>query len=230
MEQLKPKSKDKAKPDLTKVHVLHPKAPANGPSDDMVLIFAGKIIEQNAILKAGRNKLKSIRQQAKNAGVGLDRLERAQRFADGNGIEALIAEYQETMRYTGILLGAPIGEQLEFFASGNKSGSQEDLVYAAFHKGRTRALLGQEPDSQAYPPTTDLGQEHLKGWNDGDQQRHLQEKLTENSEAAAAEEKRKADEAKKAKKDKKTAGTDATVKIIEGTLNKLEEEPADADT
>lgn len=222
MEQLKPATKKNAKPDLSKVHVLHPKAPANGPSDDMVLIFAGKIIEQNAILKAGRNKLKSIRQQAKNAGVTLQRLERAQAFADGNGIEALIEEYQETMRYTGILMGAPVGEQLEFFATGNKSGSQEDLVYAAFHKGRTRALLGQEPDSQAYPPSTDLGQEHLKGWNDGDQQRHLQEKLTENSEAEAA----KAAAEKKAKKDKKQSAKDALVKTIEGTAERLEEPEA----
>lgn len=225
MEQLKPKTKNKAKPDLSKVHVLHPQPAANGPSDDMVLVFAGRMMEQAAILKAGRNKLKTIRQQAVNAGIALQRLERAQKFADGNGIEALIEEYQETMRYTGLLMGAPIGEQMQLFATGDKKGSQEDLIYAAFHKGRVRALLGQEPDDQAYPPNTDLGQEHLKGWNDGDEQRHLQEKLTENSEAAAAAEAKKKAEKKKTKK----AGEDATVKIIEGTMADLDKEPAKED-
>lgn len=224
MEQLKPQTKKKAKPDLSKAHVLHPQNPANGPSDDLVLVFAGRLIEQEAIIKAGRNKLKTIRQQASNAGITLKRLERAQIAADGEGIDKLIEEYQETLRYAGILMGAPVGEQLELLRTDTK-GSQEDLVYAAFHKGRVRALLKQPPDDQAYPPHTDLGQEHLKGWNDGEEQRILQEKLTENSEAAAAEEKQKAADKKNAKK----AGQDATVKIIEGTMADLDKEPAPAE-
>ena len=180
--------KPQTKPDLTK------QPAANGPSDDMVLVFAGKIMEQEALVRMQRNKLKTINQQAKNAGITLKRLERAKVAAEGDGLEGLIKEFNETARYTGILMGTPLGEQMEFFANptNKKGGSQEDLMYAAFHKGRVLGLLNKDLDEQAYPSNTDIGQEHLRGWTEGDEQRKLQDKLVENSEVAAAEAKRKA--------------------------------------
>ena len=225
MEQLKPKSKDKAKPDLTKASILTPPAGHNGPSHDQILIFAGRLIEQRAKVKAEQKAEKRIRQQATNAGIVIQELNEAMEIAD-IGIDAVVARFQRLIEYTKAL-GAPIGEQLTLFVNpADKSNlSREDLLYAAFHKGRILGLMGQEPDSQSYPLNGDIGQEHLRGWNEGDEQRHLQEKLTENSEAAAAEEAAK----KKAKKAKKDLATDATVKIIEGTVNKLDEEEELAD-
>jgi hypothetical protein len=199
----KPKAK-KALPDLTQTSSIM--QGHNGPSTDVVLVFAGRKIELQAEKKALGMKIKKLNQQITNAGITNKLMDRGLLIAE-TGVDAVVAEYRELI-FICKALGAPIGTQLSLISNPEVSGivSHEDLLNKAFAAGRILGLLGKNVDDQAYNPNTDLGQEHMKGWNDG--QKVLMDQMVRNSEEAAAQAKSDA-EAKAEKELERAAKADA---------------------
>jgi hypothetical protein len=199
----KPKAK-KALPDLSRASSIM-QSTANHPDTDTILVFAGRLIEARAEIKVKRLAEKKIKQQAVNAGITLESLDEAMELGE-LGIDVVLERFQRLIHYAKAL-GNPIGEQLTLFANpADKAVSHEDLLKKAFDAGRILGLLGKNVDDQAYNPNTDLGQEHMKGWNDG--QKVLMDQMVRNSEEAAAQAKRDA-EAKAEKELERAAKAEA---------------------
>lgn len=196
----------------------------NGPSDDVILVFAGQLLEVRADMVALRKVEKKIKQRMINAGISVGEMNEAIKLTE-LGPDAVADRFKKLLRYSKAL-GAPIGTQLSFFTEpGAKTESFEDQLKKAFDWGRTLSLLGKGPDEQMYPPNTPLGQEHLKGWQDGQQVRYAE--LTRNSEEEAARVQKIADD--KAAKAKKKADSPAgqAEATIRKTMDKLDD-PAPA--
>lgn len=189
------RSAKKVHEDKTKPRTPVTPAHNDGPSDDVILVFAGELISVRAD-KAALNKVeKKIKQRMTNAGITVAEMDEAIKLTE-IGPDAVAERFKKLLRYSRVL-GAPIGTQLSFFTDPDqKAPAYEDELKKAYDWGRTLSLLGKGPDEQMYPPNTPLGQEHLKGWNDGQKVRH--EQLMRNSEEEAARVK-KLDEEKKAK-------------------------------
>lgn len=173
----------------------------NGPSDDVILVFAGKLEECDLDIKALRDRRKKIVQEANNAGVVEAEMKDASKFVS-MGIDAALAKFKRFVRYWRVL-GGMREEQLTLFAEPNsKTLSHEEELKKAFDWGRTLGLMGKFPDTQMYQPETPLGQEQIRGWNEG--QKVLHEQLMRNSEEEAAR-KKKAEEDEAAKAAAKAA-------------------------
>ena len=127
----------------------------------------------------------------------IDELERE----DGTTVDNL-----RTFKRYCEFLGLPVGSQMQLFDAPQGNGmSQQSLLKHAAEEGYARGVMGKNPDDQAYPPLSPEGQEHMRGWSDG--QGVLKEKFIKLSEAMADAEKEKADKkAKKAKKAEKKRG------------------------
>lgn len=222
----KPKKK-KPLPDLSKPSALM-QAGENHPANDIILVFAGQIIEARAEIDDKRSVLKKIRQQATNAGIKVEELDEAIKLGE-QGIETVVSRFQRLIHYAKAL-GTPIGQQLQLFATEPAAISHETLLQGAFDQGRILALLGKDPDEQKYQPSSDLGQEHLRGWNDG--QKFRMEQFVRNSENVQAEAKRALEEAakKKTEADAKAAkkaksGKGKAEAAVRETMAKLDDEP-----
>ena len=172
-------------------------------ADDLVLAFAGKLAGYENQISDICALMKKERQRAMNAGLVMEDVEEARDLAAMEP-EKATQKLERILRYTRAL-GQPVGGlQLTLFADERKATlSREELMSKAFEAGKALALLGKNPDYQAYPKDSDLGQEHLKGWYAGqDRLKELFVELNEKETAAeAAKVKEKADkEATRAQK------------------------------
>ena len=182
-------TKGRVKPDLT--------AKSNQPDAETILIFAGQIKQKKALVDKARKALDMIRKQAKNAGIGMRELDEEMRNLELEPDE-LMARIQRKIAYAEAL-GNEVKPQLDLF-NYRKSGilTWKEQSEKAYQSGLARGLMGDDCDDQAYEATSELGQEHMRGWQAG--QKVLLERFASLSEQAAAVE-----AAKKAKMEKKAA-------------------------
>lgn len=208
---------------MVKTHTPAPKtiradtrAPApvghNGPSPDDVLFHLGLIKKGREVIKQASAAMKKINQRAKNIGITLEDLDDANMMLE-LGPEKATAKQARRIFYMRALQ-VPVGGQLQLFDNpvDAKAITQEGLLKEAFSWGRALGVANEPPDWQKYHQETDLGQEHQKGWYEGQE---VYSKLTNTNAAADINEAKsmqeKADEKlrqmaeKKAEKDKAAA-------------------------
>jgi hypothetical protein len=137
----------------------------NGASRDDLLFFRGRMRKDEEDLQAAKKQRKKTRQRAELAGIELEVLDMARQLEDEDS-NTTLRRMQTLQRYTEFL-GLAIGTQLSFLTGADARQPQEDEYEHAYRDGRDRGLEGLPPDDQAYPPLSPLGIEHMKGWNEG---------------------------------------------------------------
>lgn len=175
-------------PDLTKSATV---GSNSGPTREEGLFFAGQIDAADEKVKAAQKFRKSVRSQAKLAGIDLEQLDKARKERDREDGTTL-NQLRSFQTYCG-WFGLPLGQQMQLFDMPQKKGahSQEAVLKKARDSGYERGLMGLQPDEQAYPPMTPEGQEHAAGWGEGQKINHekflrLNEKISEQEAAKAA--------------------------------------------
>lgn len=198
-----PPPQGKTLPDLTVV------SNSNGPDRDEFLFMVGQLGKADLELKEKKDARKKLRQHFMNRGVNLAAMDWA--IAESEKEDNTTLDNMRDQKRYAEFLGLPIAFQLDFFdqpaASG--TGAAVSLMEKAFREGREAGIKGKNCDDQKYPPMTPEGQEHLRGWTEGQQVnlakfKDLETGLTQ-AEADAAKAKA-AKEAKKAAKAEKKAG------------------------
>lgn len=145
---------------------------SNTVDADTLLVYLGQIQQEEAKVKLAKQRLNKVWKLAINAGIVRKDLELVLKFADMDpdtvlGTIARIKDYAQWLEI-------PIGKQLSLFEIPNSSIlSSDELAERAYRAGYVLGVQGKNPDDQAYPPLTDLGQRHLEGWGAG-QRVHLE--------------------------------------------------------
>lgn len=185
----------------------------NGPAKEDFLFFVGQFKKADKRVADERAARKRLRQRAQNAGVNLDMADRAIAELDRDEGTTL-SNLRDLQRYLEFL-NLPVAHQMSFFDSpaAGKRRQEEDVLMRAYNEGKSRGVMGIDPDEMAYPPLTKEGMRHAEGWGDG--QAINLAKLAENSEAMEAE--RKAEEKAAADKiaKKKAAAEEKAAKATE---------------
>lgn len=164
---IKPRSGSRRKvhPDKTPKEIAEPTG-SNQVDADTVLVFLGKIQQEEAKVAAAKKRLNKAWKLALNAGIVRKDLELVRRFADQDP-DTVLATIQRIKQYAQ-WLDVPIGSQLTLFEVPSSSIlSQDELAERAYRAGYVLGIQGKNLDDQAYPPNTDLGQRHMEGWNSG---------------------------------------------------------------
>lgn len=181
-----PPKPEQIKPDLTQEHG------DNGPSNDDILFFRGQFITHKEKIKEAQALNKKMRQAAKNRGIDVMELDWLIKVADQEDDTEL--ERLRTRKKYAQAAGLPLGWQMDLFDSpAGNARAAEALEAKAYRTGYERGVAGLFPDEQAYPPALPEGQEHMRGWNEG--QKVNADKLLKLNEEIEAE--RAAKEAKK---------------------------------
>lgn len=179
----------------------------NGVSRDTCLFFVGQLKAADKILADARAERKKLRSTMKLQGIDLEILDKVLSLQKQEDTTNLLQ--QKTLKRYAEFLGMPLGSQMQLFDSPQSgvSFSQEAILKKAYDEGRERGLMGQNPDYQAYPEISPEGQEHTRGWNEG--QESLASRIKDLKSIQAAEEKARA--AKRAAKNANKAddGDDA---------------------
>lgn len=204
IETLQEPPKGTIHPDLTKQPAPPPTHNQTLPEHEKIVFFAGKFDEQEEEEEKLRAKRKRLKQQALNQGLTMETLQRARRDLAMEP-ETVLAREERYIHYMRAF-DSPLGTQLSLFPTAipKRTFSQKELLDKAFTEGRNLGINGKATDTQKYPEHTDLGQEHLRGWHDGQKVNHeFFLSLQESDDAAEAEAARKK-EAKLAEQKKKT--------------------------
>lgn len=177
----------------------------NGPTRDDILFFAGLFAKDQAAIKAAQKARKATRQRAQLFGIKVEILDEVMREAEKE--DDTTHERLSTFKQYAEFMGLPIGSQLTLFDAGGSTASsaRETLLDKAEREGRELGVMGKNTDEQKYPPMTDEGQAHLRGWHEG-QKVQVEKFLKHNEEVAAAA---AAEEAKKNKRKAKSAEPEA---------------------
>jgi hypothetical protein len=157
---------------------------------DTILFFFGQLKEKGAAKKAAQKAESSVRRQFKNAGVSLNIYDTIVRLSEQEDADAVQKFVDEFLHIAGAFNHVAPGTQLNLLEG---PGSVVGAKDKARRDGYARGLSGQNPDDQAFPQNTDLGQEHYAGWLDG--QIKLQQRFVALNEKVRQEEEEK--EAKK---------------------------------
>lgn len=193
-------SPDRIKPDLTQA-----KTGDNGPDKADTLFFVGQFKLADARLAEARTARKKIRQAAKLRGHTIQQLEEAMRIVEEDDDTEL--KRQQAKKTYLQHMDHPMGMivQLNLFGSPDAGNGQAagGVSEKAYKRGFQLGVMALDPDDQAYPPMTPEGQEHMKGWHDG-QKVNTDKLLSLNAEIAADA------AAKEAKKAAKAAKPEAT--------------------
>lgn len=137
------------------------------------LFFKGQFERDQAALKDAQTQRKKTRQRAKLLGIDVETMDMALALTNEND-DTSLNRFQTLARYTQYL-NLPIGSQLSFLVDGDGAVSEDDYQKAN-REGFELGIQGKDPDDQAYPPLSPLGNEHRVGWNDG--QRELKARFT----------------------------------------------------
>lgn len=158
----------------------------NEPTRDDALFMMGQFAIAQAKLKEAQNSRKRIRQRAKNMGFDLEQFDLA--IAERERQDGTTLDNLRTFQRYCQFFDLPIGSQFELFDKPNNGGgaSQQSANEKAYREGYELGVMAKDPDEQAYPPMTPEGQEHMRGWHDG--QKVNTDKLAKQSEEFAAEE------------------------------------------
>lgn len=184
-------------PDLTKPQAGegHNFAPA-----DRITMFASQLRQLEDKKSEIADQIKKVRQRAKNAGLGLDAMKRGEKLASMDPANAQ-AWLEETIHYAEAfdVEVNPKIKQLKLFDMGDGDDSEEAkqqrAMRQAYNFGKRLALMEKPSDDQKYHPNSPLGQEHLRGYAEGEkiltafavEQEELDEKETAEAEARAKE-------------------------------------------
>jgi hypothetical protein len=162
---------------------------------DTILFFYGQLEEKVKAKKAAAKAEAAVRKQFANTGVTLNIFDTMVRLSQQDDPDAVQKFFDEFV-YLADVFSQPVGAQLGLFEG---AGNPADAMKKAFASGRDLGLRGKNPDDQAYPQNTDLGQEHYRGWQDG-QEVQRQKFLQVNQEAREAEAAKEAKLAEAAKR------------------------------
>ena len=216
----------KTKPDLT---LVPPGVGHNGdlPDPDKILVFAGRQMELLAEKKVVGKKIEELHKQMKNAGIPVAALKEGMDIYE-KGIDTAFNFYRMVIHISKAL-GSPLGYQMKLFDDPKEANpSRQSELEVAYDKGKILGLLGKDADTQAFPSNTDIGQEHLKGWFDG--QKFRRDEFERNAEAVNAAEQEKKDYAA-AKAKKLAAKAEKKASSAKGQAEKLVREAVeDLDT
>lgn len=206
-------------PDLT---APQPEAASNGPDRDEFLFAVGQLKKHQQDVDEKKAALKKFRNHLKLRNFNLAMMDLAIEEANRED-GTTIANMRDLKRYYEHM-GLPIGHQFTLFdapqaANGNAAG---DLMARAFAEGRERGVKGEFPDEQKWQPLTPEGQEHQRGWSEG-QAVHLA-KFKALSEALA-----EADKVEAAKVAKKAAAKAKAAAEAEEAPEEEEEDIGPAD-
>lgn len=197
---------------------------SNGPDRDEFLFAIGHqkklrqaVDEAKAVLKKFRNHLKLRNFNLAMMDAAIDEADRE----DGT----TISNMRDLKRYYEFM-GLPIGHQFSLFETPQAANSNGDLLAKAFAEGRERGVKGEFPDEQKWLPVTPEGQEHQRGWQEGQavhlvKFKALEVSLAEADEAAAKKAVKKA--AKKAMAEAEEEGAEA--EEIEQDIGPADEAP-----
>lgn len=140
---------------------------SNGPDRDEFLFAVGHQKKLKLAIEEARAVAKKFRNHLKLRGFNLAMMDMAMEEADRED-GTTIANMRDLKRYYEFM-GLPIGHQFTLFdapqaANGNAAA---DLMAKAFAEGRERGVRGEFPDEQKWQPLTPEGQEHQRGWSEG---------------------------------------------------------------
>ncbi len=176
--------------------------PSNGPDRDEFLFAIGHQRKLQQAIDEAKAVLKKFRNHLKLRGFNLAMMDAAIGEADRED-GTTISNMRDLKRYYEFM-GLPIGHQFSLFDTPQAANSNGDLLARAFAEGRDRGVRGDFPDEQKWLPVTPEGQEHQRGWAEG-QQVHLSKFKVLEVSLAEAEKLAEAKAAKKAAKSKAKA-------------------------
>lgn len=182
-------------------------------SHDQIIFFAGQLAEAEAKCREANRAKSKVRKMFKNTGISLGIFDIVSRLAEQEDEDAIEKWLDEMVWISQAYTLLPPGTQADFFTG---AGSAIDSRDKAFKLGHLHALSNRVEKSP-YDPASDLGQEYLRGYNAGQEERGkqfiaLNEQARQEQAAAdekkAAAAKRKADrEAAKAAKEARSVPT-----------------------
>jgi len=209
-------------PDLTAPRTIG----ANRPDAEATMFAIAQLKKKQKEVEEVRLGLKRLRSALKLQGHTLDALDwgLSMEAQEDNTSEDQLRERIRVARFMNL----PIGSQVFFFDEEGKpaadAAATDTVMAKAYEDGRRRGLAGDNPDEQAYPPMTAEGQEHMRGWHDG--QAILARNLKPLEDAIAGVAKVEADKAAK-----KAAKAEKAVKAAEnGATADAGDSEAEADT
>lgn len=186
----------KPQPDTRTVHHVPQPASNRFVDIDTILFFFGQLREKSAAKRAAAKAEQGVRKQFKNAGVSLNVYDVVVNLSELDDPDAIQKWLDEFLHIASAFQTVPVGTQFNIFEG---AGSAVDANEKAFKTGHMRGVSGQQPDTQAYPENTPLGQEHMRGWYEG--QEVLKQRFMDMNAAAQQEEaEKKAAAEEKAKK------------------------------
>lgn len=167
------------------------------PDYDVLLFHAGRMAETYKAKQAAAHAHTKARNIFKSTGVTIRVFDLVEGICEQEDPkEALDKFVREMMHIAAAFAVVPQGQQVDLFSGAASPLAAKDK---AFNDGRARGIMGLGPDDQAYQINSELGQEHLRGWNEG--QEVLQQRfLAMNRQVAEEEEVKKAAAEEKAKK------------------------------
>lgn len=190
-------------PDLT---APKQEAASNGPDRDEFLFSIGHQKKLQQTIDDAKLMMKKFRNSLKLRGFNLKMMDLAIEEADRED-GTTISNMRDLKRYYEFM-NLPIGHQFALFdtpqAANANASTDADLMAKAFAEGRERGVKGEFPDEQKWLPVSPEGQEHQRGWNEG-QAVHLAKFKSLNEAMAEADKLATAKAARKAAKDAKAA-------------------------
>ena len=196
-------------PDLTKTAsgAATPEQATNGPTRADFLFFVGQVAAIDRKVEEVQKERRALRSQMKLRGFNLAQFAAALAERDRND-NTTISNLKDFARYC-TYLELPIGSQMQLFDAPNSGAtfSQEAVMKRARARGYELGIQGLNADTQAYPPMTPEGQEHMAGWDEA--QKEYRDRILDLKKVREEEEMARA--AKRAAKaaDKQPKGEDA---------------------
>jgi len=139
---------------------------SNSVDAETVLVYLGKIQQEEAKVAAAKKRLNKAWKLAINAGIVRKDLELVRKFSDMDA-DTVLGTLQRIKQYAQ-WLEVPIGSQMSLFEIPS-SGilSSDELGERAYRAGYVAGVTGKNVDDQAYPPDNEFHQRHMEGWHAG---------------------------------------------------------------
>ena len=151
--------------------ILRDESPAgtsasNAPDADTVLVFLGRIQQEEARVAVAKKRLGKLWKLALNAGIVRKDLELVRKFADQDP-DAVLATIGRIRQYA-LWLDVPVGSQLSLLdIPASSILSSAELGERAFRAGYVLGITGLNPDDEAYPLAHEHRTRHHEGWTAG---------------------------------------------------------------
>ena len=139
---------------------------SNAADADTVLLFLGKIQQEEARVAVAKKRLGKLWKLALNAGIVRKDLELVRKFADQDP-DAVLATIGRIRQYAQ-WLDVPVGAQLSLLdIPASSILSSDELGERAFRAGYVLGITGLNPDEDAYPMAHEHRTGHHDGWSAG---------------------------------------------------------------